>query len=130
MKTQRGYISLDLRTILLISILLTVVMSIILLKYNDEDCVEFSNKALPMEGVDKFGIKKIYQTVLNGREWYSKWNNCHTRIWDGSSNDYYDSEFFTKNEGNGSWKTDGLGILKISGDTPRMYVIDPDQIKN
>jgi len=132
MKTQRGYISLNLRAILLISILSTIsiVVSIVLLKYNDEDCVEFSNKALPMEDVDKFGIKKIYQTVPNGREWYSKWNNCHARIWDSSSNDYYDSEFFTKNEGNGSWKTDGRGILKISGDTPRMYVIDRDQIEN
>lgn len=78
---------------------------------------------------DKFGIKKIYSTVLNGRTWYSKWNNGHARSWTDQSNDPYDSEFVTKYKGIGSYKTDGKGVLKISGENPRMYVIDPNRIK-
>ncbi len=109
-----------------------IVLTMILLKeYNEERCIEFSNdKTLLIEGTDKFGIKELYRTIPNGREWYSKWDNCHERVWNSSSNDPDDVEFITKYEGNGSWKTDGLGILKTSGNTPRMYVIDRDQTKN
>lgn len=78
---------------------------------------------------DKFGIKKIYPTAINGRSWYSKWDNGHTRSWTDQSNDQYDSEFITKYKGAGSYKTDGKGILKISGEYPRMYVEDPNKIK-
>lgn len=73
---------------------------------------------------DKFGIQELYPTVAGGREWFSKWNNGHARSWNDTQNDPDDSEFWTKNKGTGSWKTDGKGILKISGAGPRMYVID------
>jgi hypothetical protein len=79
-------------------------------------------------GIDKFGIKEIYNT--SGREWYSTWNDGHNRSWSDSSNDPYDPEFLTKYKGTGSWNTDGLGILKISGDAPRMYVVDPSGSKS
>lgn len=78
---------------------------------------------------DKFGIAKLYETTLNGREWYSKWDNGHARDWTDQYNDPDDPEFWTKWKGVGSWYTDGNGILKISGATPRMYVIDPDRTK-
>jgi hypothetical protein len=79
-------------------------------------------------GIDKFGIKEIYNT--SGREWYSTWNDGHNRSWSDSSNDPYDQEFFTENKGTGSWNADGLGILKISGDAPRMYVVDPNSVES
>lgn len=80
--------------------------------------------------VDKFGIREIYNLSIDGREWYSNWDNNHARTWDDSSNDPYDHEFITQYKGVGSWKTDGHGILKISGHTPRMYIIDPAQLKS
>jgi hypothetical protein len=79
-------------------------------------------------GIDKFGIKDIYNT--SGREWYSTWNDGHNRSWNDSLNDPYDQEFLTKYKGTGSWNTDGLGVLKISGDAPRMYVVDPNNVKS
>ena len=74
--------------------------------------------------VDKFGITEVYNSVAGGRQWFSKWDNNHKRIWGDSSNDPDDEEFFTKYKGVGSWNTDGDGILKISGESPRMYVVD------
>ena len=80
--------------------------------------------------IDKFGIKEIYNSQAGGRQWYSKWDNNHKRSWDDSSNDPDDEEFFTKYKGDGDWNTDGDGILKISGEYPRMYVIDRDRVKS
>ena len=68
---------------------------------------------------DKFGITELHPTAAGGREWFSKWNNGHARSWDDNSNDPDDSEFWTKDKGTGSWKTDGQGILKISGSGPK-----------
>lgn len=79
---------------------------------------------------DIFGINKIYSTNTGGREWFSKWNNGISRSWNDTQNDSYDPEFITANKGTGSWKADGVGNLKISGGAPRMYIIDPSQIKN
>lgn len=80
--------------------------------------------------IDRFGITKLYDTVSGGREWTSQWDNGHARTWTDSLNDPYDAEFVTQDKGTGSYKADGLGTLKISGDAPRMYVIDPNKIKN
>ncbi len=80
--------------------------------------------------LDKFGVVKLYETVNGGREWISKWDNGQARTWNDDSNDPYDSEFVTKWKGTGTYKTDGKGILKISGSAPRMYVIDPAQINS
>lgn len=62
---------------------------------------------------DKFGIRKIYSTA--GREWFSKWDNGYSRSWNSSSNDPFDLEFITQYKGAGSWKTDGNGVLQITG---------------
>lgn len=112
---------------LLILSIMAVLIIVLLKVYYDRDYSQLSNSK-GSSNLDKFGIKELYQTFSNGREWYSKWDNV--RIWNDSANDYYDPEFITKYKGNGSWNIDGLGNLLISGDTPRMYVIDPLQIKN
>lgn len=78
--------------------------------------------------IDEFGIKKIYST--SGREWFSKWNNGHPRSWTSLYDDPYDQEFITQYKGTGSWKTDGNGTLQISGEGPRMYVVDTLQLKS
>lgn len=80
--------------------------------------------------LDKFNIKKLYQTIANGREWFSKWDNNHSRSWVHQSNDPDDPEFWTEGKGEGSFISDGIGNLKISGNAPRMYVIDSNKIKN
>lgn len=77
--------------------------------------------------LDKFGIKKLYQTTSGGREWYSKWDNGVSRKF-GSTQDPYDSEF-TGNNGNGSYNVDGIGNIKLSNSTPRSYVMDPNKSK-
>lgn len=79
---------------------------------------------------DKFGITKLYDTMSNGREWFSKWDDGHARTFDNSRiNDPDDPEFWTKGKGTGLYYADGNGILKISGSTPRMYIIDTGGIK-
>lgn len=80
--------------------------------------------------IDKFGIKKLYYTEINSREWTSKWDNDHIRSWTDQTNDPDDPEFITAHKGTGLYSTDGQGILKISGSGPRMYIIDTEQIKN
>lgn len=77
--------------------------------------------------IDKFGIMKLYETAPGGREWNSNWDNGHARTWTDQANDPDDPQFWTKWKGSGTWKTDGKGILNISGSTPRMYVIDSNQ---
>ncbi len=80
---------------------------------------------------DKFGIKKIYQTDCNGREWHSKWDNGHARTFNNNNiNDPDDLMFLTAHKGTGTFSTDGSGILKISGKGPRMYIMDAAQIKS
>lgn len=78
----------------------------------------------PPINVDKFGIIKIYQTVSNGREWYSKWDNSHPRSWENTK-DPDDPEFITSN-GTGIYNVDGTGIIKIGGNYPRMYITKAD----
>lgn len=94
------------------------------------DNSEIKNNITISANMDKLGIQKLNPTIVGGREWFSKWDNGYARSWDSSSNDPYDPEFWTKNKGTGSWKTDGQGTLKISGSGPRMYIVDPSQSKN
>lgn len=73
--------------------------------------------------LDKFGIRQLYLTFPGEREWFSKWDNGHARNWTSQTNDPDDTEFWTKGKGTGAWKTDGKGILKISGPVPRMHIL-------
>lgn len=81
--------------------------------------------------VDKFGVTMVNPTAQNGRVWFSKWDNGVSRTFGNYANDPFDPEFITsKNSGgmgDGSYKTSGDGVLKISGQYPRMYVVDPSK---
>ncbi len=79
---------------------------------------------------DKFGIAKLYETAPGGREWHSKWDNGQTRSWPQQQNDPYDPQFWASGKGDGSFRTGGDGILKISGAVPRMRRLYTDTQPN
>jgi len=67
-------------------------------------------------------IKEIYPTALNGRVWYSDWNNGIGRKIKSGKRDISDDDFIAR--GNGSISIDGKGVAQLSGASPRMYVYD------
>jgi hypothetical protein len=67
---------------------------------------------------DEFGISEIYPSTKNGTEWYSKWDNGHSRIIEFGQRDRYDNVFEVT--GDGSAMINGEGIATISGNAPRM----------
>ncbi|MEO9363717.1 MAG: discoidin domain-containing protein [Nitrososphaera sp.] len=78
---------------------------------------------------DRFGIAEIVPTMPGGRVWTSTWDNGVSRTFGNSKNDPSDPQFLTSKNGgglgDGSYRTSGDGILKISGEFPRMYIVDP-----
>ena len=79
--------------------------------------------SVPPNKTDKFGIKEIYATIPGGQEWFSKWDNGMPRIF-GYSKDPKDS-WFDAAHGDATYRIDGNGLFKVSGNTPRMYIHDP-----
>ena len=73
---------------------------------------------------DMFGISEIYPTAPNGTEWFSSWDNGHTRELTYGQRDPYDGIELT---GDGTLQVEGEdGIATASGNAPRIRVVDLD----
>ena len=95
-------------------------------------CVPDTPPPPPTGDLDKFGIKKLHQSI--GREWFSKWDNGHARSWvsegiDQRNADPDDPESDLHANTKGSkCIVDGRGKMIMEGENPRLY-INKDEAK-
>jgi len=77
--------------------------------------------------VDRFGIKELYPSALQGRSWAAVWDNGLERKLTSGDRDPDDAEFIMR--GDGTAVIDGHGVVRIGGDCPRLYVYDEPRQK-
>ena len=85
--------------------------------------------ATPATPLDRFGVQMLHPTLSGGHEWHANWDNGRERAF-GSTAEFTGDPEFDTNHGDGSYRVDGRGVLKISGRAPRMYVHDPANLRS
>ena len=77
--------------------------------------------------LDKFGILELNPTQVNGRQWFSSWDNGDARTLKTGQRDSDDPMFILTGD-RSKLMIDGYGIANMSGTQPRMYVYDAQKV--
>lgn len=77
---------------------------------------------------DRFNIRMLNPTRLGGRTWVATWDNGHRRVLASGQRDPDDSQFIARGDVS-AIVIDGRGTAIVSGDAPRLYVYDEEQVR-